>query len=94
MPSGACRSDKVASAATSLADLKTLLETKLAEAQEEYFALSTYIESIDDPFIRMIVQDRYINALPWEQIAANIGGGNTANSVRNVHWRYFKRIKS
>ncbi len=93
MPSGACRSDKVASAATSLADLEALLKVKLAEVQGELYTLSAFIESIDDPLTRQVFEYTYISGFKSEEIAEHIGGGNTAGSVRVIRHRYLKKMK-
>ena len=49
-----------------------------------------YIDNIDDSLIRQIISLRYINGLTWDQVAATIGGGNTADSVRMMHDRFLK----
>lgn len=49
-----------------------------------------YIENIDDSLIRQIITLRHINGLTWEQVAARIGGNNTADSVRMMHDRFLR----
>lgn len=49
-----------------------------------------YIENIDDSLIRQIITLRHLNGLTWEQVAARIGGNNTADSVRMMHDRFLK----
>lgn len=50
-----------------------------------------YIDNIDDSLIRQIIILRYVNGLTWEQVAASIGGNNTADSVRMMHDRFLKK---
>lgn len=50
-----------------------------------------YIDNIDDSLIRQIITLRYVNGLTWEQVAASIGGNNTADSVRMMHDRFLKK---
>ena len=68
------------------------LQRKLNRRAEELLDLveetNDYIENIDDSFIRQVITLRYINGLTWEQVAAHIGGGNTADSVRMMHNRF------
>ncbi|RXI57426.1 RNA polymerase subunit sigma-24, partial [Clostridium tetani] len=37
-----------------------------------------------------IISLRYINGLTWEEVATNIGGNNTADSVRKTAERFLK----
>ena len=71
------------------------LQRKLNRRVEELLDLveetNEYIENIDDSLIRQILIFRYINGLTWEQVAANIGGNNTADSVRMIHNRFFSK---
>jgi hypothetical protein len=70
------------------------LKRKLSRRIEELIDLveetNEYIENIDDSLIRQIISLRYINGLTWQQVAAHIGGNNTADSVRKVAERYLK----
>ena len=38
--------------------------------------------------IRQIISLKYVDGLTWEQVAASIGGGNTADGVRMIHNRF------
>ena len=71
------------------------LQRKLNRRAEELLDLveetNDYIENIDDSLIRQVITLRYINGLTWEQVAAHIGGGNTADSVRMMHDRFLKK---
>jgi len=50
-----------------------------------------YIDNIDDSLVRQIITLRYVNGLTWQQVAASIGGDNTADSVRMMHDRFLKK---
>lgn len=71
------------------------LQRKLNRRLEELMNLveetNEYIESIDDSLIRQIIALRYINGLTWQQVAAHIGGDNTADSVRMACNRFLEK---
>ena len=70
------------------------LQNKLNRRMDELIDLveeaNTFIESIDDSLVRQIITLRYVNGLPWDKVAENIGGNNTADSVRKVAERFLK----
>jgi len=70
------------------------LQKKFNERIEKLTALveevNDYVESIDDSLIRQIIILRYIDGYTWEQVAAHIGGNNTADSVRMMHNRFLQ----
>ena len=90
MPSGGGKSDKLASCAADLADLQKELERKEADELIARTELILFIENMDDPIMRQILQYRCINNLEWEQVAESIGGNNTAGSVRTAYCRFRK----
>jgi len=53
--------------------------------------LERYIASIDDSLLRQIFTYRFVNGLAWEQVAACVGGGNSAGSVKMACHRYLRR---
>lgn len=70
--------------------LKRKLSRRVEELLDLLEEINEYIESIDDSLIRQIIILRYINGLTWDQVAAHIGGGNTADSLRMMLNRYLK----
>lgn len=53
--------------------------------------IATFIKGIDDPLIRAIIYGRYIKGMTWNQLADSVGGKNTADGLRKLHNRYFRR---
>lgn len=90
MPRSPGVSDKVGRYAAEIADLKGIIEAKHQQCLYERSRLERYIASIDDSLIRQIFAYRFVNGLPWLQVAACIGGNNTADSVRMMCNRYIK----
>lgn len=70
------------------------LQGKLNKRKNELMNLAgetnEFIEKIDDSLVRQIISLRYVSGLTWEQVAVNIGGNNTADSVRKVAERFLK----
>ena len=56
----------------------------------EYRRLQRFIALIDDSLIRQILTGRYIDGKNWTQVALQVGGGNTADSVRKAADRFLK----
>jgi hypothetical protein len=71
-----------------LSRLRRRLQRRLDELMELVEETNEYIHTIDDSLMRQILSLRYINGLTWEQVAAHIGGGNTADSVRKAADRF------
>lgn len=73
MPHGSGVADKIGKYAAEIADLRGLLDLNLKKCFYELNRLNRYIASIEESQMRMILSLRYINGLPWQQIAFNIG---------------------
>ena len=52
--------------------------------------IEEFIASIQDSNVRRIINFRVINGLQWNQVADNMGGGNTEDSVRMAFDRFIK----
>ncbi len=83
--------DRVGRYAAEIVDLKGIIEAKLQQCIYERNRLERYITTIEDSLLRQIFTYRFVNGLPWEQVAACVGGGNTAGSVRMACYRYLKQ---
>lgn len=91
MPHGTGVSDRVGRYAADIVDLKGIIEAKLQQCIYERNRLERYIATIDDSLTRQIFTYRFINGLPWEQVAACIGGDNNAGSVRMICYRHLDK---
>lgn len=67
------------------------LERRVEELIDLLEETTDYIDNIDDSQIRQIITLRYVNGLEWGQVAAKMGGNNTADGVRMIHNRYLER---
>ena len=91
MPRSPGVSDKVGRYAAEIADLKGIIEAKHQQCLYERSRLERYIAGIDDSLLRQVLTYRFVNGLPWEQVAACVGGSNTAGSVKMMCYRYLKQ---
>ena len=64
---------------------------KLGESVTEYGKLLSYINGLQDSYIRRIMRYRYLDGYNWTKIAMLIGGGNTADGVRKAHDRFLEK---
>lgn len=87
MPISKSISDKIGYSVIKIIAMKDTL-SKLCEE------LTDYIESVDDPIVRLILTYRYVNNYSWQKTAFKIGGGNTVQGLRMRLYRYFKKTKS
>ncbi len=62
---------------------------KISKLEEE---MIEYILNLPDPQLRDIIYMHCIEDLKWDYIAAKIGGGNTADSVRKIYSRFMKKL--
>ncbi len=90
MPSGKGVSDKVGQYAAQIADLKALLDLNLRKCFYELNRLDRYIQAVDDSLIRQIMIYRFVNGYSWRKIAFQVGGYNSADSLKKQLYRYLK----
>ena len=54
-------------------------------------SIEQFIASIDDSYIRRIVDLRFVRNMSWNQVADRMGGGNTEDTVRMAFTRYMDK---
>lgn len=45
---------------------------------------------VDDSRMRRIISFRFIDGMTWEQVGINMGGGNSASTVRTAFYRFME----
>lgn len=70
---------------------KSILHALKSEIEQSINDVQVFIASLDNSHDRRIVTMRVIDHMSWRQIAQNIGGGNTADSVRMAYNRILER---
>ncbi|AOY76671.1 RNA polymerase subunit sigma-24 [Clostridium formicaceticum] len=58
------------------------LRQRLTELEILVEEINEFIEGVEDSLTRQILILKYVKGLSWEQVAAYIGGGNKAESLR------------
>ncbi len=91
LPGGGDNSSSVERLAAEIVDLQAIIDAKHLQCIHERSRLERYIADIDDSLTRMIFRLRFVNGLSWQQVAASVGGGNTADSVKKTCYRYLKK---
>lgn len=95
MPSGSnVKQSTVERYAAEIADLRAIIAAKQIECIHERNRLIRWIADVDCWPEQDIFYYRYVSGLSWPQVAAHIGGGNSADSVRIRHDRYLQKINS
>ena len=84
---------KVEKMAAEIVDLKAIIAAKQIQCIHERQRLERYISTIPDSLTRSIFELRFANGLPWTQVAACLGGGNTTDGVKKRCYRYLNSEK-
>ena len=73
-----------------MVDLEVIIHAKRQQCIHERNRLERYINDIDDSLTRMIFTLRFVNGLPWMQVAEHLGLEATDAYVRNICYKYLK----
>lgn len=72
--------------------LNKKLEKKLNDLMDERDKITSFIETIEDPMLRMILTLKHINGLTWEQIGTKIG--YSPRQCRRKYKNFIERMES
>lgn len=70
---------------------KRILQEREIMVKGQINEIEKFISSISSSFERRIVTLRVADGLTWNQVANQIGGGNTENSVKKIYQRCLKK---
>jgi hypothetical protein len=84
-------SNRTSNYAAEIADMREVIEINIRRCFYELDRLNRYINTVEDARLRAILSLRFINGLTWWQVAASIGGRNTASGVRMACERHLKK---
>ena len=74
--------------------LKRKLQRRVDDLLDLRAEIFEWVEGIEDSLLRQVIILRHVNGLSWRQVAREIGGGNTGDSVRKMHDRFLKGVKA
>ena len=77
-----------------LKNRKELLKSSEMELLLQTNEVERYIKGINDSHIRRIVRFRVVDSLTWNEVAMRMGGGNTADGIKKVFYRFFGQNES
>lgn len=72
-------------------EAKERIEEEQAQFVREQIKIEQYIRSVEDYQIRLILHYRFVDLMPWNQVARKIGGNNTEDGVKKACYRFLKR---
>lgn len=85
--------DRTGVTASKIEELKKILTDKQYKVLMERNKLEQYIASVDDSYMRQILTLRFVDGYSWQKVAIEIGGNNTADSVRKACRRFIANKK-
>lgn len=94
LPNAPGYSDKVGDYAVAMADLKEIISERLEQCVVKLREVEMYISNIDDSLTRQVMMYRFAYDMSWRDVAAQVGGGNTEDSVRKMCYRYLEKNMS
>ena len=81
---------KVERLAAEIVDLQAVIAARQIQCIHERARLERWISDIPDSLTRRVFSLRFERCMSWVQVAAQIGGGNTEDGVRQRVYRYLK----
>ena len=76
---------------TLLMSRKLRLEKLAEELEIKLDEVERYIDTIEDSRKRLILKYRYVDGLPWRDIAKRLGPGNNEDSIRIEIGRFIRK---
>lgn len=84
MPHSSTRQNTIENNIVRLTDLKN----KLEQYRKEKAEVESFMESVSNYQIRLILQRRFVDGMDWKDIANSLGGKSTEDSVKKKCYRY------
>lgn len=82
---------EVGDLAADIADIRDHICSLRGEVERDEERVAAFIDTIEDPYIRVIFRLRFIRCLLWKDAADAIGGGITSDGVRMACYRYLNK---
>ena len=91
MPKASGAKDKIGDITPLIVDEARKIEGEIRELEDRKRRLTEYIRKLPNIRVRIIMSLRYIDQMPWADVAAKIGGRETEDSVKKTCYRYFEQ---
>ena len=91
MPGKPGASDNIGDTVPEIVDLMRRIEAEKAAQVKEKAKLENYLISIEDAQTKLSFTLRFVELKSWAEVAAEIGGNNTEESVKKTCYRYLKQ---
>ncbi len=91
MPKSPGAKDKIGDIVPEIADQAVELDKQIQLMEKKRKELTEYIMKVPNIRIRLILIYRYLDQLPWMEVADKIGGKETEYSVKHTVYRYIER---
>ena len=96
MPHGSGLTDSVVERLVAeIVDTKAIINARKLQCLHERNRLERYISSIPDSLTREIFKLRFVDGLPWKNVASVVGGAMDMDesTVRKICYRYLKETE-
>lgn len=91
MPHGGGVHDKMWENVPELVERKRQLEQRRKKLQDTKNRIRDWIEEIEDPQVQILMTYRFVDLLPWQEVAFKAGGNNSEDSVKKMVYRFIKK---
>lgn len=82
------KSDPTGRKGTAAADISNSIKRLQKKIEKKTKEIWKFIEELDDPYLSLIIQYRCLALCEWQEVADNIGGTATADSVKQYFHRH------
>lgn len=90
MPHAPGISDKVGSLAVEIADMDAAIQYLEKEVRANEEEITAFIQSIEDPQLRIIFRLRFIRGLTWKEVSQVMGPFTSERSVSTMVYKYLR----
>ena len=94
MPHGTGVYDKVSALAIAIANQEAEVHKLRKAVNESRQKIEPFVSHIPDNRCKVIFDLRFLCGLPWEEVAAAMGGKNTSDTVRMAAYRYLQATQA
>ena len=91
VPEYSTKSEKLRLKKALLGQRKSTLELIQLDLVRQVKDVEMFVASLDDAYIRRIINFRFVQRMSWTAVAMKIGGDNTADSVRMAFTRFMEK---